>query len=169
MKRLGVLLLALSVFVVGWMSASVAGSRLIGGTGERQVFVSKGGSSFSCGGIDCVGSISVLGPFNFSDLGNYDVTISLSFQYRTSPGDGGLVWIATNWKQGPEPPLAPGKMWLAPSALGTSTSVTWIARGLDAGVDYRFSFDLTGGRGSHGGFRISTSSVVAVIEATSSD
>jgi len=36
MKRLGVLLLALSIFVVGWISASVAGTRVIAGTAVRS-------------------------------------------------------------------------------------------------------------------------------------
>jgi len=169
MKRVGVLLLALSIFVVGWMSASVAGSRLIGGMVERQVFVG-GGSSFSCGGSDCVGSIGVFGPFSFGDLGTYDVTIEMSFRYRTSPGDGGLVWISMNRKPGSEPPLQPGKMWLSPSALGTSTSVTWAARGLSAGVDYSFDLGVSGGRGSHDTkYSIAISSAVAVVGGTSSD
>jgi hypothetical protein len=169
MKRMSALCLLLSLFVAGWMTASRAGSRLIGGTAERQVFTG-GQARFGCAPIDCVIAPGQVGPFVFSDLGTYDATITMSFRYRTSPGEGGRVWLTIDRGAGPAEVSPPGKSWLAPSALGTTTTATWVARGLGAGADYSIGIQVNAGRGSHDrSFFIELSRAVVDVQATSAD
>jgi hypothetical protein len=127
--------------------------------------VVRHGPSFSCGPSDCVGGGIAGLAFDLQELApTYAATITMSFSYRTTPGDGGRIWLSLDDGPGPRDLLAPGKVNLAASAIGTTTTATWIARGLTAGTTLSIGIGLSGGRGGGGIFSISTSDLVLSIE-----
>jgi len=95
-----------------------------------------------------------------------DVTVTLSFRYRTSPEDRGFLVVDFSPSGDRSPNMRPGSYPLNSEGRRISTSLTWVERGLPgAGTEYSFtvgaqSFDSEG----PGFSKITTGRMTMVIE-----
>jgi hypothetical protein len=138
----------------------------------RKVEVVKGEleTSFSCGPFDCVG-FSALGEASatFPDsMGKIHVTVTMSFEYETTPGDGATVFMSMKSPGGTFQKMQPGRYFLR-AGKSTGTSVTWVRKHVQpTSEEHKFRFGLGAGKGTDNNYRITATEIVVLIEATPS-
>ena len=158
------LIVGLSVAVLG-VSRDV-GSVVVADY-ERQVRVVRNGPSHGCGGDTCTQEVMEPLTIGFSSLGSpVTVVATVSFRYRTTPGDPAEVRLlyreagTDSYRE-----AQPGAVSLEPSHQGTTTSSSWTIRWLAGATDYEFVIEALGT--THGNFRVTTKNLVFVFEGTS--
>ncbi|SRR6266498_43544 len=106
---------------------------------------------------------SVVAPM---DAQAVDVTVTLSFQYRTSPGDRGFLLVDFSPPGDRTPSMRPGSYPLSSQGRQISTSLTWVERGLPgAGTEYSFAVSAQSFDSQGPGFsKITTGRMTMVIE-----
>jgi hypothetical protein len=134
---------ALALVTALGFSAARAGSTTTETTGvirvERAIV---DGWHFGCHADACQGgpspleAISVTSPSSETSV---DIVVTVTMDYQTTPGDFGVVRMRLKPAGSSAFDMRPGDFRLDSSGALTTTSVSWIAKGLPAsGTDYEF-------------------------------
>jgi hypothetical protein len=150
---------------VVFAGAGFAGSQTTGDY-ERVVRIVHAGPSDGCGTDTCVGGVMEPITAHFSTVGDrVRVVATVSFRYRTTPGDPAevsLLWRPAGARRFSE--AAPGPSPLAPSRRATTTSMSWSIPGLQARTDYEFTVAVRVRASTE--FEVTTKDLVIVLEAS---
>jgi hypothetical protein len=178
MRRSGALFATMVVLTVAVAAAAragnsgrpTAGDRARQGTPAEAIRLVRSlpqGPAAECIPDPCFAKPVPLGSMTApADAAAVDVTVTLSLRYRTSVHDHGFLFVDFSPQGDRAAEMRPGRYPLDSQGRQTSTSLTWVERGLTgSGTEYSFSVGAQSYDSEGPGFsKISTGRVTMVIE-----